>query len=118
MDDAIQKSRYFDLQILTSGPTPPNPSELLGSIQMRFVLDQLHQRYDLIILDSPALLAVTDASLLAPMADGVALIARRGIIRGEAVREAITQLSDVQAQIIGVVINNAEENGHYGYYHG
>ena len=118
LDDAIQKSRYFDLQILTSGPTPPNPSELLGSIQMRFVLDQLHQRYDLIILDSPALLAVTDASLLAPMADGVALIARRGIIRGEAVREAIKQLSDVQAQIIGVVINNAEENGHYGYYHG
>jgi capsular exopolysaccharide synthesis family protein len=118
VDDAIQKSRYFDIQVMTSGPIPPNPADLLGSIQMRFVIDQLIQKFDLVILDTPALLAVTDATLVAPMVDGVALVARRGVIRGDAVREALKHLSDVQARIIGVVVNDAEQNGHYGYYHG
>jgi capsular exopolysaccharide synthesis family protein len=118
LETAIQKSRHFGLKVLTSGPLPPDPAELLASSQMKTVINNLALQYDLVILDAPALLAVTDASLLATIVDGVLLVARRNNTREKALRETCKQLADHKARLIGLVVNEAEANGSYYYYRG
>jgi len=114
--DAVQKTRHPNIHVLTSGPTPSNPTDLLGSIQMKDLIANLHKRYDVILLDTPAILPVGDAGVLAPLVDGVALVTRRTYSKENTVREACKQLVDVNASIIGVVVNGAEQNGG-GYYY-
>ena len=117
-DEAIQKSQYSNLRVMTSGKTPPNPAELLGSPQMKALIDYATQQYDFVILDTPAILAVTDATILAPEVDGVVLVCRRTVIHKDAVQEVCKQLASVDARTLGVVVNDAELNGSYYYYHG
>ena len=81
------------------------------------LIKQLAQQCDLVLLDTPALLAVTDALVLAPAADGVVLVVGRTQARREAVRAACQQLANVKARPIGVVVNRAEKNGSSHYYH-
>lgn len=117
LEDVIQDSHKPGVQVLTSGPEPPNSTDLLGSPQMRALIEQLKQQFDLILLDTPALVVVPDAAVLAQKADGVVLVVGRARVRREAVRAACRHLAHVKARSIGVVVNRAEQKGGYDYYH-
>lgn len=117
--------RQPNLKLLTSGPVPPNPAELLGSDQMRNLLGLLGQRFAHIIVDSPPAISFTDASILSTMVDGVVLVVHGGKSSRAVVRRAKQQLLDVGAHIFGVVLNNVRLEiqdyyyaGYYSSYYG
>jgi capsular exopolysaccharide synthesis family protein len=114
--ESIQRSKIPGVDVITSGPLPANPAELLSSPQMANLIEQLVRHYDMILLDTPSVLAVTDAAALSRSADGVILIVERAQARQESVRAAAQQLSDVKANPIGVVVNRSEPDGTYDYY--
>jgi len=107
-----------NLKILTSGPVPPNPAELLGSEEMRRLLGQLSERFAHIIIDSPPAISFTDASILSTMVDGVMLVVHGGRSSRAVVRRAKQQLLDVGAHIFGVVLNNVKVESQDYYYSG
>lgn len=107
-----------NLKILTSGPVPPNPAELLGSEEMRRLLGHLSERFAHIIIDSPPAISFTDASILSTMVDGVMLVVHGGRSSRAVVRRAKQQLLDVGAHIFGVVLNNVKAEHHDYYYSG
>jgi capsular exopolysaccharide synthesis family protein len=108
------------VDVLTSGPIPPNPSELLGRQRMRDILARLREHYDQIIVDTPPIGAVTDAAVIATMVDGVILVVHAGKTRRQIVSRGIEQLRYIGAPIIGVILNNlhlGRGRYHPGYYH-
>ena len=105
-----------NLKVLTSGPVPPNPAELLGSDEMRKLLNTMSERYSHIIIDSPPAISFTDASILSTMVDGVILVVHGGRSSRAVVRRAKQQLLDVGAHIFGVVLNNVRIDSHDSYY--
>jgi non-specific protein-tyrosine kinase len=118
-EEALQESGVPGVYVLTSGPPPSNPTELLGSARMPALLDRLAQRFDIVLLDAPALLPVADTTALAAAVDGVALVVRRTRAHQEAVRAACQQLADIKARVLGVIVNQAERDGmsESAYYH-
>jgi len=107
-----------NLKLLTSGPVPPNPAELLGSDEMRRLLATLGERFAHIIIDSPPVISFTDASILSTMADGVVLVVHGGKSSRAVVRRAKQQLLDVGAHLFGVVLNNVKLETQDYYYSG
>ena len=119
VDSAIQPYRETGLDVVTSGTVPPNPAELLQSQTMQTTLDKLRGRYDLIIIDAPPLLPVTDAAVLATQADGAILVVRHGKTSREQVSEASKRLESVDAKAFGAVLNMVPARGDsYGYGYG
>ena len=119
--DAIQHSPVQGLSVLTSGATPPNPSELLQSQAMTDALAQLRKTFDIIVIDAPPLLPVTDAALLTSQADGALLVVRHGKTTKDQVRHAVDRLEAVGGRTLGVVLNMAPAKGSgdsYGYGYG
>jgi len=115
----IQASAAPRLAVLTSGGLPPNPSELLTSKVMGQILDKLDQAFDLIVIDTPPVLSVTDAAALATAMDGVVLVAKPGKTKLAALQQAVEQLRGVNARILGVVLNEVKLGSRkYGYYYG
>ena len=110
--------KQTNLKLLTSGPVPPNPAELLGSDEMRKLLGTLGERFAHIIIDSPPVISFTDASILSTMADGVVLVVHGGKSSRAVVRRAKQQLLDVGAHLFGVVLNNVKMETHDYYYSG
>jgi succinoglycan biosynthesis transport protein ExoP len=106
-----------NVRLLTSGPLPPNPSELLGSQRMQTLIGQLAQQADLVLFDSPPLLAVTDAAVLASEVDGVLLIISAGETRRGTVQRAADTLGRVGATLLGAVLNKLSSPGRSGYYY-
>lgn len=117
LDEAIQTTEVPGLDILTSGPIPPNPAELLGSKAMSNIIEQLKERYDQIIFDSPPVLAVADAQILSTYMDGVILVIHAGNTSRDLVIRAKQQLDTVQARVIGVVLNNKKLEHEHEYYY-
>ena len=110
-----------NLKIMTSGPIPPNPAELLGSDEMRKLVNKMSERFTHIIIDSPPTISFTDSSILSTMVDGVMLVVHGGKSSRAVVRRAKQQLLDIGANIYGVVLNNVKLEGsnsyyYYGYY--
>jgi capsular exopolysaccharide synthesis family protein len=105
------------LSILPAGTCPPNPAELLGSDAMTALLDELKQHYQIIIIDTPPVLPVTDGELVASRADGTILVARSGHTPRAALSAARGRLDMVGARILGVVLNDVDTN-EPGYYRG
>lgn len=120
LDDLLQPWGDGQLRVLTSGPTPPNPSELLGSQQMADLLRELEAQADLVILDAPPLLPVTDAAVLAAQASGAMVVVRSGQTTREQASRAVEILRGVDAHVYGVVLNMVPTKGpgayRYGYY--
>jgi len=117
LDGLIQTcDKAPNLKILTCGPVPPNPAELLGSDEMRKLLNILSEKYAHIIIDSPPAISFTDASILSTMVDGVILVVHGGRSSRAVVRRAKQQLLDVGAHIFGVVLNNVKVETHDYYY--
>jgi capsular exopolysaccharide synthesis family protein len=106
------------LTVLPSGPTPPNPSELLGSQQMQQLLSNLAEHYDVVIIDAPPLLPVTDAAVLAAEADGAIIVVRHGKSRREEVERALQALNSVNSKVLGSVLNFAPRKKRGGGYDG
>lgn len=108
-----------NLFFITSGPLPPNPSELVGSEKMKDLMIELYEEFDYIILDTPPVGVVTDAAQLSSYMDGVVLVLESGSIEIEAAQRAKSLLSNVKANILGVVLNKieAKTNGYYKYYY-
>ena len=103
--------RYSEnIDVLTAGSIPPNPSELLGSERMKTLIDVLRERYDYIILDTPPVDMVTDAMVLAPVYDGVLLVIRMSYTLKPALTTAIEQLTYSGAKIIGTVLNSVDRD--------
>src|SRR5690606_38505826 len=105
VDEAIQKDPRTGLEVLASGAVPPNPSELLQSHAMHDVLADLRTRYDIVIIDAPPLLPVTDAALLGRQSDGVLLVVRHGKTTRDQLSHAVERLENVEAKAVGVVMN-------------
>jgi len=119
IDGLIQSyARQPNLKLLTSGPVPPNPAELLGSDEMRKLLATLSQRFAHIIIDSPPTISFTDSSILSTMVDGVVLVVHGGRSSRAVVRRAKQQLLDIGAHIFGVVLNNVKLETQDYYYTG
>jgi len=116
---AILKTDVKNLYLLPAGNLPPNPTELLGSGRMSFLLSNLKKRFDTLIIDTPPILPASDALLLAPQADGVVFVVRSGMMNRELVKKAIEQLQLAKANLIGIVLNavDTEREGYYKYYH-
>lgn len=106
------------LKLLTSGPIPPNPAELLGSNEMRKLLAELTDRFTHVIIDSPPAISFTDASVLSTFVDGVMLVVHGGRSSRAVVRRAKQQLLDVGANIFGIVLNNVKLESQDYYYYG
>lgn len=118
LDVLIQKcDKAPNLKVLTSGPVPPNPAELLGSEEMRKLLNILSEQYNHIIIDSPPAISFTDASILSTMVDGVILVVHGGRSSRAVVRRAKQQLLDVGAHVFGVVLNNVKVDARDDYYY-
>lgn len=107
LQEAVQKTEFPNLKILTSGPIPEDPTRLLSAGYTAEVIREMAGRYDVVILDTPAMLPVVDSTLLAPVADAVLMVVRRGKSHRDAIAVAHTQLTEVQAKLIGVVLNEA-----------
>jgi capsular exopolysaccharide synthesis family protein len=119
IDDVLQPyERIPNLKLLTSGPIPPNPAELLGSEEMRKLLQSLTERFTHIIVDSPPAISFTDAAILSTFVDGVILVVHGGRSSRAVVRRARQQLLDVGAHLFGVVLNNVKTESHNYYYGG
>jgi polysaccharide biosynthesis transport protein len=106
-----------NLKVLTSGPMPPNPAELLGSEEMRKLLKSLSEEFTHVIVDSPPAISFTDASILSTFVDGVILVVHGGRSSRAVVRRAKQQLLDIGANIFGVVLNNVRMESKSNYYY-
>ena len=122
LDDAVHPTTVENLFVMGSGQLPPNPSELLGSDRMREVLAEVREQFDIVLFDSPPLLAVTDAAVLSTIVDGAILVVRTGSTTRQAVRRAAAHLRAVHARVLGAVLNDIDVKsgsyyGGYGYYY-
>ncbi len=114
--DAIVKTQVKGLHLLPVGPIPPDPSELIGSKTMAQFIASLKKKYAYIIIDTPPVMAVTDAVALSPFVDTVMLIARVGSTPRQVIKHSIDQLRAVNANILGVVLNGVG-TGKGSYYY-
>lgn len=118
IDQYIQQTGVQNLDLLPSGPIPPNPAEILGSRRMSELLQEVGSKYDVILLDTPPLIAVTDAAVLSVNADGVILVVSVGQAERDLVLKAKGLLDKVNARVLGVVLNRVQiTKGHEYYYY-
>jgi non-specific protein-tyrosine kinase len=118
LDGSLQEMDLENLYVISSGGTPPNPAELLGSDKMADILEALGEMADIIVIDSSPVMAVTDASVLAPRVDGVLLVLKPGETNMAAANQTVEQLKRVGAKILGVVLNAVDlQRSRYSYYY-
>lgn len=119
VNEVIKKTQITNLELLTAGTKPPNPSELLASSKMQNFIKELKSSYEYIILDTPPVIAVTDSQILSRYADGSILVIASAQAERTAALKAKELLKNVNANILGVVLNKVEvnEKSYYGYYY-
>lgn len=114
----IQVTPSKNLYLVSSGPLPSNPADLLGSPRMTAILDWLNQRADIILIDAPPSLIVTDAAILAPQVDDILIVVKAGKTKIDSVKRMVTSLRQQDARLLGVVINDVKfKNPRYSYYY-
>lgn len=117
LKEVIQADVFPNLDVVTSGPVPPNPAELLGSKKMKALLQEAAEAYDYVFLDMPPVLAVTDAALMSSQVDGTVLILGSGDISPDEGKQAKSLLEKVHANILGVILNKVPQHHKSGYYY-
>lgn len=115
LGDVVHETNTENLFILTSGPIPPNPSELLDSKKMNRVIEILEETFDLVIFDMPPIVSVTDAQIMASKTDGTVFVIRNGIVTKEAVLKAKQLLDIVNANVVGTIFNGLEKRKDKAY---
>lgn len=118
INDAIYRTSVDNLFVMPSGPTPPNPSELISSKKMARLVEALDNAFDLVIYDAPPVLSVTDAQILSTKVDGTVLVVRENKTEKASVKQAVKLIKHVNGEIVGVVLNDVHRSasGYYGYY--
>ncbi|MTD38452.1 polysaccharide biosynthesis tyrosine autokinase [Erwinia sp. CPCC 100877] len=114
----IRASGVDNLSLMTSGPKPPNPSELLESNRMTDLIEELKRQYDLVIFDMPPVVAVTDAQIVASKTDGTIMVVRENVAKRASLLKAKSLLEMVDANILGVVYNGSKNVVDQAYYYG
>lgn len=119
IEESVNVTNVPNLYIITSGPTPPNPAELLGTKRMKVVLNEFKQLFDIVLIDAPPVLAVTDAQILSTLSNGVIIVASYGQADKYALVKTKEYIEKVGGKVLGVVINKIpeESNGYYGKYY-
>ncbi len=118
LEEITRQTRIPNLEVITSGTIPPNPSELLGSKQMKSFIDKMKAKYDFIIIDSPPFISVTDAEILFRISDGTILVLRAGKTPDDVFFRTCEKLISIDAHnFLGVVFNNFSYKSAYGYYY-
>jgi capsular exopolysaccharide synthesis family protein len=116
-DPPLQDTVVPNLSVLTTGPLPPNPSELVGSRRMGEIIAGLSQAADVVLFDAPPVIAVTDAAVLASRVDGVLLVIKAGGTKRDHAQKAKALLDKVNAHLVGAVLNNVKmDTSYYRYY--
>lgn len=118
LEDSVQRHKASGVHVLASGPTPPNPSEILQAKATHDLLAKLRDAYDIVIIDAPPLLPVADAAILATATDGAIVITRHGKTTKDQLQGATQRLNSVGARIFGIVLNRVPRNfGEMNYYY-
>ena len=117
LSEAVKSTDVDYLSVLTSGPIPPNPAELLGSKMMNELFGKLRNEFETVIIDTPPLLAVADAQIVANSCDGTVLVISSGKTEIEDAQKATDMLKASSSTLLGVVINNKKITGDSGYYY-
>lgn len=116
LDKAISNTHVPNLDILTSGPIPHNPSELLDSKSMERLMEELKGMYEYVVFDTPPVLAVTDPQIMAHKSDGVVIVVSSGKTSREGAMKAKELLEKAKAQLLGVVVNEVKSKADYYQY--
>jgi tyrosine-protein kinase Etk/Wzc len=117
IEEAAQTTEIENLFVMPCGTLPPNPSELLGSTAMRKTLEAMKEKFDIVLFDSPPIIAVTDAAVLSSQLDGVILVIKSGQTDREAAFRAYTLLKNVKTRILGALLNGVHIESMYGSYY-
>lgn len=117
LKEVIQADVFPNLDVVTSGPVPPNPAELLGSKKMKALLQEAAEAYDYVFLDMPPVLAVTDAVLMSSQVDGTVLVLGSGDISPDEGKQAQSVLEKVHANILGVILDKVPQHHKSSYYY-
>ncbi|TDM19508.1 CpsD/CapB family tyrosine-protein kinase [Macrococcoides caseolyticum] len=117
LEKAVQNTEIENLSIMTSGPIPPNPSELLASKRFKELLSIIEQYFDIIIIDTPPVLAVTDAVIMSTLVDGSILVTNVEINNKHHLLKAKDMLLKSDANILGIVLNNVDQSSNNDYYY-
>ncbi len=119
-DEVVRITEIENLSIVTAGPIPPNPTELLSSGRMHEVVESWKGDFDIILIDTSPIMAVADGLIVASICDGVILVVQAGKVKHEYIQKSKERLEHVKAHIIGVVLNkkklNKSESNQYNYY--
>lgn len=115
--DVIFRTHSDGLYVLTSGPIPPNPAELLSSGRMSEINEEMLEFFDLIVFDMPPLLAVTDAQVMASKADGTIFVVPTGQVNKDQVKKSAQLLKNVNANVLGAILNRIDKTDDYYYYY-
>jgi capsular exopolysaccharide synthesis family protein len=118
LTEVTHSSDVENLDLLTCGPIPPNPAELLNSVRMQYFFKELYEEYDMVIFDTPPVLAVTDAQILANQCQGTVLVISSGTTEVERAVKSKELLESAKAKLVGVVLNNREMKDTDYYYYG
>lgn len=119
IEEGIRKTKIENLSLVTSGPIPPNPTEMVDSMAIRAQVEEFKKDFDMILFDSPPIVAVTDAAIISSYTAGVLLVVELGRSRGASVNRGIDLLDNVKANVLGLVTNNISSGFRYdyGYYY-
>ncbi len=121
LEEAVQITGIANLSLLSSGPLPPNPVELMGSARMRSLVSEMKDKFDMVVFDTPPAIAVADAVVLASYTDGVIMVINHGEVTPQAANRVKDMLENAKARILGVVLSGVPTNGddsYYYYYYG
>jgi capsular exopolysaccharide synthesis family protein len=118
LDDMLQPYGDTSLTLLGSGPIPPNPAELLGSEPMQALINELTERFDIVMVDAPPLLPVTDAAVLSRVTDGAVIVVGVGIVKREHLTRTLQRLEQAQGHLLGLILNQLPTRGADAYYGG
>jgi len=117
LDKAVQNTKIDNLSIMTSGPIPPNPSELLSSKKFKEFLQKIDSYFDMVIIDTPPVLAVTDAVIMSTLVDGTIIVTNVETNNKHHLLKAKELLKKSDNNILGVVLNNVKKSGKEDYYY-
>lgn len=117
LEEAVSSTSVDNLDVMTSGPIPPNPAELLASKRMETLLAEAKGTYDVVIIDTPPMLAVTDAQILSQIVDGSLLVVRSKQTEYEGAAKAVEMLKQGSGRVLGTVLNDCEKTADNSYYY-
>ncbi len=119
VEESVRKEQYLNLDIIFAGDIPPNPSEILSGEKMQVLIEEMSEKYDYILVDTPPVGVVSDTCIVANLLDGVLMLVWQGRTRKDAVKRAISNLQLTGANILGFVLNGVvlEKKKAYGYYY-